>query len=51
MGDGIDIEILGNILLIAIGILGYWIKKSMEKGLNGIKVELTNINSNINKLS
>ena len=47
MGSDIDFGMLQDIIMAAIAILVYWIKRSMDNGLDEIKTSLTNINNNI----
>jgi len=47
MGGDIDFELLRDIITAAIAILVYWVKRSMDKGMDEIKTSLTNINNNI----
>lgn len=44
MGSDIDFGLLRDIITAAIAILVYWVKKSMDKGMD---TSLTNINNNI----
>ena len=47
MGSDIDFGLLRDIITAAIAILIYWIKRSMDKGMDEVKTSLTNINNNI----
>ncbi|NIA12086.1 MAG: hypothetical protein GWP10_20790 [Nitrospiraceae bacterium] len=47
MGSDIDFGLLRDSITAAIAILIYWIKRSMDKGIDEVKTSLTNINNNI----
>lgn len=47
MGSDIVLGLLPEIITAVIAVLIYWIKRSMDKGLDELKTSLTNINNNI----
>ena len=47
MGSDIVLGLLPEIITAVIAVLIYWIKRSMDKGLDELKTSLMNISNNI----
>ena len=51
MGGDIVLGLLPEIITAVIAVLIYWIKRSIDKGIDDVKTSLTNINNNISNIN